>query len=105
MMHNYREPEKWLELAVTKNSGQQKRKPLKFEERRDEIILMSLRLGEGLSSAHFNSLTNQSLLGSLNQSRLKILSDEGFITFNDDVLKATPSGLQRLNAVLAHLLA
>jgi putative oxygen-independent coproporphyrinogen III oxidase len=105
MMHNYREPEKWLELAVTKNSGQQKRKPLKFEERRDEIILMSLRLGEGLSSAHFNSLTNQSLLGSLNQNRLKILCDEGFITFNDDVLKATPSGLQRLNAVLAHLLA
>ena len=105
MMHNYREPEKWLDLATTKGSGQQKRAALSVEERRDEIVLMSLRLSEGLPADHFKTLTKTSLMGQLDQDRLDTLTNEGFLTFKDNVLKATPEGRQRLNAVLAHLLA
>jgi putative oxygen-independent coproporphyrinogen III oxidase len=105
MMHNYREPEKWLELATSKGSGQQKRGPLDEDARRDEIILMSLRLSEGLSAAHFNTLTGTNLADRIDQSRLQALEKEGFITFDKSILKATPEGRQRLNAVLAHLLS
>jgi oxygen-independent coproporphyrinogen-3 oxidase len=105
MMHNYREPEKWLDLATSKGSGQQKRAVLSRQERRDEIILMSLRLSEGLSSAHFNALTGLKLADQFSPDRLKALENEGFISFEDGVLAATEAGRQRLNAVLAHLLA
>jgi oxygen-independent coproporphyrinogen-3 oxidase len=104
MMHNYREPEKWLALATTKKSGRQKRATLTSEQRRNEIILMGLRLSEGVSSDHFRSLTNTPLLSLMNQNRLKILLDEGFLVYSGGALKATSSGRQRLNAILAYLL-
>ncbi|MBT3991240.1 MAG: coproporphyrinogen III oxidase [Rhodospirillaceae bacterium] len=105
MMHNYREPNKWLERVASHGFGQQKRTVLSAEERRDEIILMSLRLQEGLSSAHFKALTGLNLADQLDPDRLNALENEGFLSFNDNILKATPEGRQRLNAVLAHLLA
>ena len=105
MIHNYREPGKWLELAQTEGTGQQKRTPLSAEERRDEIILMGLRLAEGLSADHYHTLTGTDLASSLDQNRLQALENERFISFQDNILKATPAGRQRLNAVLAHLLS
>ena len=105
MIQNVREPGKWLELARSRGLGQQKRTPLTSEERRNEIILMSLRLSEGLSSEHYRRLTNSDLALSLDQYRLQDLENEGFITFQDNILKAAPAGRQRLNAVLAHLLS
>jgi coproporphyrinogen III oxidase-like Fe-S oxidoreductase len=66
---------------------------------------MSLRLSEGLSSEHYRRLTNSDLALSLDQFRLQALENEGFITFQDNILKAAPAGRQRLNAVLAHLLS
>ncbi len=105
MMHNYRAPEKWLELTTAKGSGQQKRAVLSGEERRDEIILMSLRLKEGLSADHFKSLTDTNLIEQLDSNHLQALENEGLITFDRGVLKATNAGRQRLNAVLAHLLS
>jgi len=105
MIHNYREPGKWLELAHTEGTGQQKRIPLSASERRDEILLMNLRLAEGISADHYHTLTGTDLASSLDQNRLQALENEGFISFQDNILKATPAGRQRLNAVLAHLLS
>ncbi len=105
MLHNYREPGKWLELALTQGSGQQKRTAITTEERRNEILLMGLRLTEGISADHYRSLTGRDLAPSLDQNRLQALENEGFIIHQHDILKATPNGRQRLNAVLAHLLS
>tara|TARA_B100000315_G_scaffold231608_1_gene243075 strand:- start:6671 stop:7819 length:1149 start_codon:yes stop_codon:yes gene_type:complete len=105
MIQNVREPGKWLELAQTKGLGQHKRTPITAEERRDEILLMGLRLTEGVSADHYHTLTGTDLASSLDQIRLQALENEGFITFRDNILKATPAGRQRLNAVLAHLLS
>ena len=104
MIHNFREPEKWLELASTKDLGMQKRRALTAIERRDEIVLMSLRLTEGLSADHFHTLTGTDMADTLDQDRLQALEKVGFVSFGDGVLKATKEGRQRLNAVLSHLL-
>ena len=104
-MHNFREPEKWLNLATTKKTGQQKRTTLTAEERINEVFLMGLRLSEGISSDHFQSLTNQPLLKLINQRRFNFLLEGNFLVYNGRVLKATPSGRQCLDAVLAYLLA
>ena len=104
MMHNYREPEKWLNLALTKKYGQQKRAALSKEERRNELVLMGLRLIEGISLDHFNSLTNQHLTKIIDKNRITALADQGYLTLNNTVLKTTFAGRQRLNAVLTYLL-
>ena len=104
MMHNYREPEIWLNLAITKKYGQQKRATLSNEERRNELVLMGLRLIEGISLDHFNSLTNQHLTKIIDKNRINALADQGYLTLNNTVLKTTVAGRQRLNAVLTYLL-
>ena len=104
MMHNYREPEIWLNLAITKKYGQQKRAALSKEERRNELVLMGLRLIEGISLDHFNSLTNQHLTKIIDKNRINALADQGYLTLNNTVLKTTFAGRQRLNAVLTYLL-
>jgi len=104
MMHNYREPEIWLNLAITKKYGQQKRAALSKEERRNELVLMGLRLIEGISLDHFNSLTNQHLTKIIDKDRINALADQGYLTLNNTVLKTTVAGRQRLNAVLTYLL-
>ena len=104
MMHNYREPEIWLNLAITKKYGQQKRAALSKEERRNELVLMGLRLIEGISLDHFNSLTNQHLTKIIDKNRINALEDQGYLTLNNTVLKTTIAGRQRLNAVLKYLL-
>jgi len=104
MMHNYREPEIWLNLAITKKYGQQKRAALSKEERRNELVLMGLRLIEGISLDHFNSLTNQHLTKIIDKNRINALADQGYLTLNNTVLKTTIAGRQRLNAVLKYLL-
>ena len=104
MMHNYREPEIWLNLAITKKYGQQKRAALSKEERRNELVLMGLRLIEGISLDHFNSLTNQHLTKIIDKNRITALADQGYLTLNNTVLKTTFAGRQRLNAVLTYLL-
>ena len=104
MMHNYREPETWLNLAITKKYGQQKRATLSNEERRNELVLMGLRLIEGISLDHFNSLTNQHLTKIIDKNRINALADQGYLTLNNTILKTTFAGRQRLNAVLTYLL-
>ena len=100
----YRSPDLWLDHVEKLGNGCQKRHVLAFEERFEEIILMGLRLSEGVSGQRYHRLTGRKLSENLNPDSLQMLEKEGFLEFNSDILIATPDGLQRLNAVLAHLL-
>jgi putative oxygen-independent coproporphyrinogen III oxidase len=104
MMHNYRDPEKWLDLCLTNKFGCQKRKKLNDEQRRDELVLMGLRLVSGISLRQFKLLTNQNLLTILNTNKISTLKDRGYICLTSDVLKVTREGRQRLNSVIEYLL-
>jgi len=104
LIQNYHDPEKWLKLAITNNSGQQKCINILDEERRDEIILMGLRLTSGISDNQFRILTNKSLMEVLDGQKINFLVNAGFLIFDHKGLRATQSGRQRLNAVLTYLL-
>jgi len=82
----------------------QKRQKLTGEERFEEIVLMGLRLKEGLSQQRFRQLTGQSLFGKFDRDNLQFLEKEGFLEISDDYIRATSTGLQRLNAILDRLL-
>ena len=104
IMHNYRQPDMWLNFAIKRKYGQQKRSILNQAERRDEIILMGLRLIEGISLKHFNLLTGQHLIETVDINKIKNLSDQGYLSLKKGFLKTTLAGRLRLNAMLSYLL-
>ena len=100
----HRAPEKWLDAVQSTGAACQKRQKLTGEERFEEIVLMGLRLKEGLSQQRFRQLTGQSLFGKFDRDNLQFLEKEGFLEISDDYIRATSTGLQRLNAILDRLL-
>jgi putative oxygen-independent coproporphyrinogen III oxidase len=104
-VRNVRAPETWLGAVERDGSGLEESLLLSLEERRDEMLMMGLRLGEGVSRAAFAAETGGDFEAALDPARLARLRDSGFLVLDDAGLRATPAGLQRLNAVLAALVA
>ena len=67
--------------------------------------MMGLRLAEGIDADRFAAETGEPLMSALDPPRLKALIEGGFVEMDDRGLRATAAGRQRLNAVLAQLLA
>ncbi|MBL9034220.1 MAG: coproporphyrinogen III oxidase, partial [Rhodospirillaceae bacterium] len=70
-----------------------------------ELLMMGLRLKEGVQLARIEDEAAKPLAQALDQARLQRLIEGGFLTLTDDRLTATQQGRQRLDAVLAALLA
>jgi oxygen-independent coproporphyrinogen-3 oxidase len=69
------------------------------------MLMMGLRLKEGVPLAPIEAESAQPFAQALDAARLKRLIDGGFLALSDDRLVATQSGRQRLDAVLAALIA
>jgi oxygen-independent coproporphyrinogen-3 oxidase len=104
-MKNFRAPETWIKAAERAGRGVEETLLLSADERRDEMLMMGLRLGEGVTRDAFRAETGSDFETSLGAARLARLSDAGFLTLDAAGLRATAAGRQRLNAVLGALLA
>jgi oxygen-independent coproporphyrinogen-3 oxidase len=90
-------PEAWLKQPEFEEMG-----PITRETAVEEMVMMGLRLTEGISRARFEELAEcdtETLFG----IGLARLIDGGFIKLDKRRLVATVAGRQRLNAVLAML--
>jgi oxygen-independent coproporphyrinogen-3 oxidase len=101
----HRAPEAWLAAVEEKGHATRQRDAVAPEARREEMLMKGLRLAEGVSAARFFSETGQALAASLDPARLAQLREGGFVVLDEAGLRATAAGRQRLNAVLAQLLA
>ncbi|MBV8456578.1 MAG: coproporphyrinogen III oxidase, partial [Acetobacteraceae bacterium] len=70
----------------------------------EEMLMMGLRLAEGVDRARLERNAGQSV-ETLFGGSLKPLIEGGFLTLDRERLAATAAGRQRLNAVLATLLS
>src|SRR5262249_13082929 len=52
----HRAPEAWLEAVETSGHATRERRPLGAEERRDELLMMGLRLSTGVGRARFKKV-------------------------------------------------
>jgi putative oxygen-independent coproporphyrinogen III oxidase len=104
-LKNFRAPETWLGAVERAGHGLEETLQLSADERRDEMLMMGLRLGEGIARDSFRAETGEDLEAALDAARLARLREAGFLTFDAAGLRATPAGRQRLNAVLGALLA
>ncbi len=101
----HRAPEIWLDRVAASGHGAHPDEPVGMAERRDELLMMGLRLTEGVSRDRLRDELGADVGELLDERRLERLIDAGFLALDDERLSATPAGLQRLNAILASLLA
>jgi oxygen-independent coproporphyrinogen-3 oxidase len=101
---NIKAPELWLEAVEAKGQGIDEEVLLSQEEQFVEMMMMGLRLKEGIQKTRIKQLMTKEIEELVPLSVLETLQEEGFIEFKSDVIKATPKGLQCLNAVLSALL-
>ncbi|HKH79994.1 MAG TPA: radical SAM family heme chaperone HemW [Solirubrobacteraceae bacterium] len=101
----HRAPETWLEAVERTGHGSDEPVTLTPQEQRDELLMMGLRLAEGIRRERFRATLGLELEAALDPERVAPLVKAGFLEVDDGRLAATPAGRQRLNAVLASLLA
>ena len=101
----HRLPETWLDAVETAGHGTREETPLTFADRREEMVMMSLRLAEGLDRDRFAAETGETLAQAFPAERLNPLLDARFLIADEVGLRATPKGWRRLDAVLGALLA
>lgn len=73
------------------------------EERAEELILMGLRLTEGINKKHFSEICGIDFDSFVNKNKLQELKETGFLIETPLSLKATPSGFLVLNKLIEEL--
>jgi oxygen-independent coproporphyrinogen-3 oxidase len=98
-------PEKWLSAVESRGTGLTERVALTREQRCEELLLLGLRLSEGIQRDRFRVLAGIEPEAAVDGQALARLIEGGFIVSDTGGMRATPAGLLRLNAVLGQLLA
>ncbi len=99
-----RAPETWLAAVERDGHGLEERVAITAAERRDEMLMMGLRLAEGVSRERFRAELGAGMETALDAEAVTELVEGGFLELDAAGLRATAAGRQRLNAVLARLL-
>jgi putative oxygen-independent coproporphyrinogen III oxidase len=100
----HKAPEIWLDRVAARGHGAHPDVPVTMAERRDELLMMGLRLTEGVSRSRLRDELGADVGSLLGPAKLAQLVNGGFLTLGDEWICATPKGRQVLNAVLARLL-
>jgi putative oxygen-independent coproporphyrinogen III oxidase len=99
----HRAPEVWAERVERDGHGMVQESPLGQLERAREMLLMGLRLTEGIDAARFADRTGVSLGGAIDQGVLQQALGENYLAWQGNRLVALPAGRLRLDALLAAL--
>ena len=100
-----RAPEAWLAAVERSGHGVEAETKLGPEDRFTEMLMMGLRLAEGVAADRVHAETGRDLSEWIADDRQRDLVEGGFLESAADGLRATADGRMRLNAVIAHLLA
>lgn len=95
-----RHPETWLKAVEHSGHGLIENNPLRQVERADEILLMGLRLAEGLDLQRYLQMSDRRF----NPQTIKELIDLGLIEYSPPhILRVCPSGFPVLDTVITRL--
>lgn len=97
-------PALWLKKVEGAGQGTQEESAIAPEDRARELLMMGLRIGEGVDKARFARLAGQTIEALANPGSIGRLAAGGFLEDGLDTLKATAPGRMALNAVLRELL-
>jgi putative oxygen-independent coproporphyrinogen III oxidase len=100
----HRAPEIWAARVEAQGHGSSEESVVDATDRGREMLLMGLRLTEGVPAAAFAARTGRPLLDALDPEILETAIAEGYLRWSGDRLQATGEGRLRLDPLLAALL-
>ena len=92
-------PETWRDSVLAKGHGLISEETVSPEEQAREMLLMGLRINEGIDLAAYTRLSNRPMKA----ARIAALSELGLVKQDGSRLQATQAGRRILNAVIAEL--
>lgn len=98
--HQIHAPEAWLEALRQKGHGTAKQRRLSDAERAQELLILGLRLSDGIALDRLHARTGIYLADHLDIDQVNSLVQAGFLSLSKTHLKATGAGRVRLNAVI-----
>ncbi len=98
-IENWRNPNKWLTHAESGN-GENVKDAINQSDQATELLLMGLRMSEGIDLARFTALSGTTVSG----PRVDVLRELGMISLENQRLTVLPKGRMVLNSVLSELL-
>ncbi|MGE5546580.1 MAG: radical SAM family heme chaperone HemW [Solirubrobacterales bacterium] len=101
----HRAPGVWLERVEADGHATQAKDDLDPVTRAEELVMMGLRLAEGIDAATFEAAAGRPLAGLLDAEAVAALAEDGFIESSPAGLRAARRGMLVLNALTARLLA
>ncbi len=99
----HRAPEVWAERVERSGHGTVEETALGTEDRAREMLLMGLRLTEGIDAGRFAERTGIALDAALDADVLHDAIAEDYVTWHDGRLRTTAAGRLRLDALLPAL--
>ncbi len=99
----HRAPEPWAELVERQGHGTTQEEAVEPPDRAREMLLMGLRLTEGIDESRFAARTGMALAEALDADTLELALAEGYLTRRSGRLAATAEGRKRLDALLGRL--
>ena len=100
---NYHKPQKWLDKITSQKHAMQQDVTLNNDEIYHEMLFMGLRTKFGVNQNKLNSYIPDNKITSFN-NRITDLINENLLTIDNNYLKATYSGLKKLNSLCSYLL-
>ena len=99
----HRAPESWAAQVEKSGHGTVEEEILDAPTRAREMLLMGLRLTEGIDPSHFAARTGMALADALEPDALDALLKEGYLAWSGETLAATETGRLRLDSLLPML--
>ena len=100
----HRAPDIWLGRVEANGHATQESEALDPATRAEELVMMGLRLVDGIDADTFAAVAGQRLWDVLDARGLARMEEGGFVERTAHGLRATPAGLLVLNALTAELL-
>ncbi len=100
-----RMPRAWLERVDRYGHGEQPREAIDCQSQVIELMLMGLRMTNGVAIDRLERLSGRPLAETLSGQALDDFVDEGWLCLSGGRLSATRDGRLRLNTILSELLA
>jgi len=97
-------PEGWLEAVQSRGHGSVEDAIISNRESAEEMVMMGLRLAEGLDLNRLQAVAGEALSTLIDQQQLAHLEQQGLVVQRDHRLVATEQGRLVLNALTAALL-
>lgn len=100
---NIHNPERWMHSVFNNCNGLQTNTVLSKKEQIMEIIMMGLRIVDGIDTVDIKNRLGIDLLAEISKDKLSTLCDNKLIDIIDDKIKPTSSGMNLVNQIVGFL--